>query len=100
MLILSVLNICLGFALALYLGFGPAEFRKTFKESNLTRVQETPEPDTVPSQELPSPGVTSINEPSPDYQQELQDSRQESQDLENYIFAEEMTLDAVCNDVT
>jgi hypothetical protein len=103
MLILSGTNIFLGFALAVYLGYGPAELHKNRRTSNIIREPEAPVQDVTISDEAYTPSVASIEEPSPDSSSPSAakidvpspDSQPEPQNVDNPTATEEKTLEAV-----
>lgn len=64
-LIFAVLNICLGFALAIYLGSGLAGFQEVWNALVGSRVRVMSEPSTLGSSSYPSPTAGTIAELSP-----------------------------------
>lgn len=52
--ILAMLNICLGFALAMYLGYGPNKFSEEPKESDEYRPEQVYEPEAATLTDLPN----------------------------------------------
>ena len=70
--IFAVLNVCLGFALATYLGYGSAGVHKIRDVKDGSRVQVMPEPSTTPSPASPSLPDKAIHEPSPVLGQETE----------------------------
>lgn len=71
--IFAALNICLGFALAMRLGYGPAGLHEFWNALGSSRVQVMPEPSTMPSPASLSLPDKAIQEPSPVSRQETQD---------------------------
>ncbi|MGA2799455.1 MAG: hypothetical protein ABSE63_17875 [Thermoguttaceae bacterium] len=91
--VFAILNICLGFALAMYLGNGLSGSHEAVKESGMSRVEARPKPAAAPSHVSPSPAAKTIVNAAPDYQQEPADA-------DNEIFADEMNLDSMCNELS
>jgi hypothetical protein len=52
--VLAMLNICLGFALAMYLGYGPSRISEEPKESDEYRSEPVSESETMTSTDLPN----------------------------------------------
>jgi len=72
-LIFAVLNICLGFALAMYLGYGRPGLSEPGNASGTNSVETISEPDAPPSLESPRPRAVSTEESSLDDRQATPD---------------------------
>jgi hypothetical protein len=53
-IVFAMLNICLGFALAMYLGYGTPGFYKDFSRPGIDRVKTIAEPAAAPSSASPN----------------------------------------------
>lgn len=91
-LVFAILNICLGFALAMYLGNGLSGSHAVVKESRMSRVEASPKPAAAPSHVSPSPAAKTLANAAPD-------SKPDIADVEVEIFADEMNLDSICNEM-
>ncbi|MGA2058834.1 MAG: GGDEF domain-containing protein [Thermoguttaceae bacterium] len=72
-IIFGVLNVCLGFALANYLGYGPAGVHKILNAMDGSPVQDIPHPSTPPFPDSTSPTPATIAESLPESTQESQE---------------------------